>query len=271
MATLRKEFREKMGYELNLDDPRTLSEKIQWLKIHYRDPFMAKCADKVAVRDYVAKMLGQEYLVPIYGIWEHVNDVNTEALPQKFVLKTSHASGQVIICSDKNQIDWEDTLRKLQRWQHKNYYYTSGEWVYKDIKPRIICEKLLDENITDYKIQCFNGAPKILYVCVNRATQLQVSHFDLNFNILHTEQIKDTENVEIQKPQCFDKMLKIAQTMAVGFPYVRVDLYESRGKVYFGELTFSPANGMRPYEPAKWDVIMGDLLDLSKVDKKYVI
>jgi hypothetical protein len=271
MSTLKKEFKKKMGYELNIDKPITINEKIQWLKIHYRDPFMVVCADKVAVRDYITKTIGQEYLVPVYGIWEHVNDIDIKKLPRQFVLKTSHASGQFIICTDKEKLDWEDTLHKLQRWQHKNYYYTTGEWVYKDIKPRIICEELLEDNITDYKIQCFNGEPKMLYVCTDRTTQFKVSHFDLNFNILNIVHKKRAAIENKEKPQCFDQMVKIAGILAKGFPYVRVDLYESKGKVYFGELTFTPANGMCPFEPQEWDFFMGDMLDLSKADKKYII
>jgi hypothetical protein len=271
MATLRKEFKKNMGYDLNIDNPRTFNEKIQWLKVHYHDPLMVICADKVAVRNHIARMIGIEHLVPVYGIWNHVNDIDIEGLPRQFVLKTSHASGQFIICKDKATLDWDDALHKLQRWQHKNYYYTTGEWVYKDIKPRLICEEFLEDNIADYKIQCFNGEPKMLYVCTDRSKELKVSHFDLDFNLLNITHKHKSHVDKMQKPQSFEKMLKIAKTLSAGFPYVRVDLYESKGKVYFGELTFTPANGMCPFEPQKWDFIMGDMLDLSKANKKYIV
>ena len=271
MATLKKDFRERMGCEVNLDNPKTFNDKLQWLKIHYRDPIMVTCADKFAVRDYIANKIGEKYLVPLYGVWEKVNDINIERLPKQLILKTTHASGQVIICEDKSKLDWDDTLHKLQRWQHKNYYYTTGEWLYKDIPPRIIGEKLLDKNIRDYKIYCCNGKPTIVYVCEDRHTQLKASFFDVDFKFLPIEYQKREHIKNKQKPQCFAEMLEIAKILSVDFPFVRVDLYESNGKVYFGELTFIPANGLCVYEPEEWDYNIGNMIDLSLIDKKYVI
>lgn len=262
-------FNKANGYRLNLNKPQSLNEKIQWLKIWQRNDLIVKCVDKVTVRSFIADAIGEEYLVPIYAVYESVDNINIDSLPNSFVLKTNHSSGQVIICKDKATVDWRKTKRTLKRWLSENFFYISGEWIYKDIKPKIICEKLLDGDIVDYKFMCFHGEPEILFTCSERDKGLKVTFFDMNFNKLpFIRKYQSADNVK--KPEKFQEMIRIAQTLSKDFIFVRVDFYEENERVYVGELTFHPGNGMEWFEPVEWDYKLGDLLDLSKVDKRYV-
>jgi len=269
ISTLKKNFYKHLGYSLDLEHPQTFNEKIQWLKCFYRDPIMTQCADKAAVREFVKNIIGERYLVPVYGIYDTVDEINIDELPNEFVLKPTHSSGRVIICQDKKKTNWSNESNKLRKWLGENYYYTNGEWVYKDIKPKIICEKLLSGEMIDYKFMCFHGEPQLLFTCSEREKDLKVTFFDLQFNKLpFIRKYKSSNNVI--KPINFEKMIEFSKLLASEFPFVRVDFYENEGKLYFGELTFFPGNGMEWFEPIEWDYKLGKLLDLSKVRKEYL-
>lgn len=265
ISVLKKDFKRRLGYELNLKCPETFNEKIQWLKAFYYDPIMTQCADKYEVREIIADQIGEQYLVPLYGVYDRAEDIPLRELPKEFVLKPNHASGHVILCHDKNSMEWDKEYKKLNRWLKENYYYQNGEWVYRDIKPRIICEHLLHGEMIDYKFMCFYGEPKLLFTCSERETGLKVTFFDMNFHKLPFIRKYPSSN-NIQKPEFFDDMVRCSKILSKRFPFVRVDFYENEGKLYFGELTFFPGNGMEYFEPEEWDKKIGDLLDLSKID-----
>lgn len=266
---LKYDFKRHVGYNLNLDNPQTFNEKLQWLKAYYRDPFMTPCSDKVSVRNIVSDKIGAKYLIDIFGIYTDAQNIAFNTLPNKFVLKTNHASGQVIICHDKATIDFNITKRTLKRWLGENYFYDNGEWVYHDIKPKIICERFLEGDIIDYKFMCFHGEPKLLFTCSERDKGLKVTFFDMDFNKLPF--IRTHPSVDgLKKPEKFEEMVMLAKILAKNFPFVRVDLYENQGRVYFGELTFFPGNGWEWFEPLEWDYKLGEMLDLSKLDKRYI-
>jgi hypothetical protein len=268
--TIKRDFRKNLTYNLNIANPQTFNEKIQWLKVHYRNPIMSECADKVAVRDIVAEKIGKEYLTPIYGVWDSVDDININGLPNEFVLKPNHSSGRVIICKDKEVLDWNVEFAKLRKWMKDNYYYHNGEWVYKNIKPKIICEKLLSGAMIDYKFMCFHGEPRLLFTCSDRETDLKVTFFDLEFNKLPFIRKYKSSN-SMKRPQKFEKMIELSKVLAHDFAFVRVDFYENQGNIYFGELTFFPGNGMEWFEPIEWDEKIGDMLDLSRIEKEHCI
>jgi FkbM family methyltransferase len=265
-----KQFEEQVGYTPNIDDPKTFNEKIQWLKLYYHDPLMTKCADKYAVRKYIKEKIGEEYLVPLLGVYNNVNEIDFNKLPKKFVLKVNNASGKNIICKNKNKLKIEEIKFQLNEWlkPENNFYFYSYEWIYKDIKPKIICEKLLespDKDLKDYKFMCFNGKVKTIRICSEREKKLKINFFDRNWNKLNfTKDGHPNNHKNIQKPKKIKKMIEISEILAKDFPLVRVDLYEINNKIYFGELTFTPGNGMNVYNPKEWDIKLGRLLKLDK-------
>ncbi|NLH44890.1 MAG: glycosyl transferase [Acholeplasmataceae bacterium] len=269
MYTLKNDFRQRVGYELNLEDPKTFNEKIQWLKINYRDTMMPFCADKVAVRDYISEKIGENYLVSLHGIYKNIDEIDFDNLPNAFVLKSNHASEQIIICKNKKDLDCNNTIAEMKNWLDTNYYYSGGEWVYKNISPLIICEELLVGEIIDYKFMCFNGKPKLMFTCSERNKSLKVTFFDMEFNKMpFIRKYPCADN--IKKPENFNKMKELSEILSKRFPFVRVDFYENNGKIYFGELTFFPGNGMEWFEPVEWDRKLGDMLELSKVNKEFI-
>lgn len=269
---LKRQFYRNLGYPLNLADPKTLNEKLQWFKVHVRDPKITTCADKYAVRDYVAEKIGEKYLVPLYGVYNSIEEIDVSQLPEQFVLKPNHESGRVIICRNKKEMDWVRTADTLNNWLHENYYHEWGEWGYKNIPPKIICEKLLTSDIIDYKFFCFGGAPVLVDIIGNRKSGGLYDDFfvDLDFKLIAIGEQrgeKTAGNKILKRPGQWEEMLKIAHVLSEDFPFVRVDLYDVDGSIYFGELTFTPANGMDAYLPEGWDQKMGHLFDLSAYKK----
>ena len=257
------------GYRPNLDNPKTFNEKLQWLKLYYRNPTMTICADKVAVRDYVADKVGAKYLIPVLGVYDNPDDIDFDKLPNKFVLKVNWGSGQNIIVHDKSKLDIADTKRKLAQWMkpESNHYFAFFEWCYKDIKPKIIAEKYieqLDGNLLDYKIFCNNGEPMFLFVAIDRGKDLRFNFYDLDFNKLPFKQHYENSDKVIKKPEQFDEMLDIARKLSADFVHCRVDFYVLDNRLYFGELTFYHFAGLEKFEPAEWDRKLGDLLVLPK-------
>lgn len=263
---LKRDFKKCVGYELNLDNPKTFNEKLQWLKCYYRDPLMELCADKVAVRNFVKDTIGEEYLTPNYGVYNAPEEINFDKLPDSFVLKTNHASGQVIICNDKRNIKINKIKLQLKKWLTTNYYYLTGEWVYKNIKPKIICEKLLDNNITDYKFYCFNGEPKILLICTDRTNEVKMNYYDMNFKLLPLKQKAKNNLAKMIRPDNFELLKQLSKNLSKQFPHVRVDFFVVKNKIYFSELTFFDSNGMEPFNPIEWDYKLGSYLNLPKAN-----
>ena len=259
------QFIQQVGCKPSIDAPKTFNEKIQWLKLYYRNPLMVKCADKYAVRNYVSKAIGRDHLIPLIGVYNNIEDVGFDSLPNEFVLKLNCGSGDLIICKDKYLLDIDDVMLKLGKWlkPEANHYFYSYEWCYKDIKPKILCEKYLnDSNLFDYKFMCFNGKVKLMFVCSERESHLKVDFFDLKWNKLPFRRGYPNSDNIIKAPKNLQVMIKLAEKLAKPFPFVRVDFYEIENKVLFGELTFYPGNGMERFEPVKWDYKLGEYLTL---------
>lgn len=258
----------KMDKKLNIDNPETFNEKLNWLKLNYRDNKMICCTDKYMVRKYVANKIGDEYLIELYGVFNSVDNIDISKLPEKFVLKPNHSSSKVLICKNKNQINWDKEFYSMKKWLKENYYYVGGEWQYKDIEPKIICEKLLAEDIIDYKFYCFNGEPKYIYLYLERDIHVKTKIYDLEWNEMQFVQGYMKSNRNVKKPKQLDKMIEISRVLAEGFPFVRVDLYEIDDKIYFGELTFFPYNAIGQFAPIEFEYMdyeFGKLLDLKNI------
>lgn len=262
-------YRMSNGTILHLDNPKTYNEKLQWQKIHDRDPLFTKLADKFAVRDFVAEKIGKQYLVPLVGVYANIADIDVVGLPSCFVLKPTHTSGDVLFCRDKATFDWGKAKRLMNSWLSSNYYWYDREWVYKEIKPRIICEEIIktvDGNPPrDYKIFCFDGEPKMAFVASDRSNGTKFDFFDIAWNRLPLKQHYPNSTYEIPKPIQWNEMIQIAKQLSVGFPQVRVDLYvDADEQILFGELTFFHFSGFEPFEPASYDALLGSWVQLPK-------
>lgn len=265
---LEVQFERMCGYKLNLDNPQTFNEKIQWLKLYYRNPLMTKCADKVGVREYIKEKIGEEYLVPIIGVYNSVDEIDFDTLPNKFVMKVNWGSGQNIIVTDKSKLDIKEAKEKLNNWMklENNHYYNHFEWCYKNIQPKIVVEEFLDfeSDLIDYKIMCYNGEPQNLFTCSERNAGLKVTFFDLNWKRLPFTRKYPSSSIDIKKPIFFDEMLQIARKLAEPFPFVRVDFYCVKNKLYIGEMTFFPGAGHEKFAPVEWDYKLGNMINLPK-------
>lgn len=263
---IKKNFKKKFNKNINLENPITFNEKIQWLKLNWRDDIASKCADKYSVREIIKNTIGEEFLNELYGVYDDVDEIDIDKLPEKFVLKGTHGSGFNIICKNKYDIDWDKEKKIMKKWLKTNYYFRGREWVYKNIKPRIICEKYLEgengEPPIDYKFMCFNGEPKFSFVCLERFDELKIDFYDNNWNKMKFSRKYPNSDYEIPKPKLYDEMIEISKTLSKKFPFVRVDLYEVNGKIYFGELTFFPGNGMEEFSPNEYDEIVGKYIKL---------
>ena len=264
---LKMVYKIKTGKKLNLDNPVTFCDKQNWLKLNDIRPEYTKLVDKIGVREYIKEVLGEEYLFPIYGTWEHFEDIDFDALPEKFVLKCNHDSGSVKVITDKSKIH-KDELKKFFEDRLKlNPYVFGREYPYKDVKPCIMAEKFMtpdgEDDIRDYKFFCFNGKPEIMFIATDRSTDVKFDFFDMDFNHLDIVNIHEQSGIEIQKPEMFDEMKEIAAKLTNGFKFVRLDLYEINGEIYFGEYTFFHAGGFWPFNPEKYEKIYGDLIKLD--------
>lgn len=269
---LKWKFRLIMGYKLNLRNPQTFNEKLQWLKLYDRNPEYTKMVDKYEVRKYIKEKIGEEYLIPILGVYERFDDIDFDNLPNKFVIKCNHDSGGLVICKDKSKLDIESARRKINSSLKRNYYYSGREWPYKNVKPKILIEKYMEDKVNkeliDYKIMCFNGKPKFSFTCTERYKGgLKVTFFDLNWEKMTFTRHYPSSDIKINKPINYDKMLDFSKKLSENIPFVRVDWYEINGKLYFGELTFYPGCGFEEFEPKEWDLKIGKYIDLSKVNK----
>ena len=263
---LKIKYRLKMGKKLNLENPQTYNEKLQWLKLYDRNPIYSKLVDKYEVREIIRKKIGEEYLIPLLGVYEKFNQINFESLPNQFVIKTTHDCGGIVICKDKSKFNQKEAQKKIEHHLRKNYYYMHREWPYKKVKPRIIIEKyMVDESRTelkDYKFFCFDGEPKLMFVATDRGVDTRFNFYDMNFKQINLQQHYKNSNKEIDRPKNFDTMISIAKKLSENLPHIRVDLYDVNGHIYFGELTLYHFSGFEKFYPEEYDLILGKELKL---------
>ena len=267
-------FENRQGKKLNWSNLRTYSEKMQWEKLFDKDPLKVTLTDKYSVRQWVANLIGEEYLIPLIGVWDTVREINFESLPNQFVLKTNCASGDVIIVRDKSKLgkkEFAEYKAKLNYYLHMKFGYNTLELHYNDIQPKIVCEQLIessDLDLQDYKFLCFDGVPMYCWVDTGRYHQHKRNIYNLDWELQDWNQFRyGNSETPIQKPKNFEKMIEIVKRLSVGFHHVRVDLYNNDGKIYFGEMTFTNSSGFERIEPEKADLMLGELwgLDTSKL------
>lgn len=267
-AYLKRKYKACMGKEIHLDSPQTFNEKLQWLKLHDRKPEYTTMVDKYAVKMYVADIIGEKYIIPTLGVWNHFDEIDFDKLPNQFVLKCTHDSGGIVICKDKNKLDLKSAKKKIEKSLKQNYYWSGREWPYKDVKPRIIAEEyMIDESgyeLKDYKFFCFNGEPKMMFIATDRGSDTKFDFYDMEFNHLPFNNGHPNANKQIKKPKNYSTMLALSAKLSFGIPHVRVDFYNINGKIYFGELTFFHWSGLVPFEPEEWDYKLGSWLKLPE-------
>ncbi|WP_278682169.1 ATP-grasp fold amidoligase family protein [Anaerococcus vaginalis] len=268
---IEKMFKATMDYPLNLENPKSFNEKLQWLKLYDRNPLYTKLVDKYKVREYISEKIGEGYLIPLLGVWDDPEDIDFDSLPNKFVLKCNHNSGLgMCICTDKSKIDIKKVKNELKSGLAQNYYLNGREWPYKNVSRKIICEKYMTDetgkNLRDYKFYCFDGKPKIVGIYQDRNSDKETTgdFFDMNFEWVDLRFGMPNALNKPQKPQKFQEMIKIAEILSEGMPEVRVDLYISNNKIYFGELTFFDGGGFDKIEPLEWDYKLGSWIKLPK-------
>lgn len=260
-------FWARMGKWPNIDPPKSFSEKLQWMKLHDRNPLYTKLVDKYEVKPIVAEKIGDEYIIPTIGVWDNVEDIDFNSLPNQFVLKCTHDSGGLVICKDKSKLDIDAAKKKLTTCLKHCFYWGMREWPYKDVKPRVIAEQYMEDEtgeLRDYKFFCFDGEVKALFIASDRTKDVETKFdfFDENFNHLPFTNGHPNADVSPTKPVCFEEMKSLAAKLSKGIPQVRVDFYEIRGKVYFGEMTFFHWSGMTPFVPEEWDYKFGSWIKL---------
>ncbi len=263
-------YRVHMGYWMDWDNPCTYNEKLQWLKINYRRRDFTTMVDKAAVKEFVLKKIGADYVIPTINIFDSVEKIDFENLPDKFVLKCTHDSGGLVVCTDKSKLDVAWAKKKLKKALNKSYVTQNREYPYKSVPRRVIAEPFLEEpeygELRDFKFYCYDGLPKYLLVASGRQKkQKRFDYFDLDWNHLpvYDEGCPNSDITPV-KPKNFNKMIEIASILSKGIPHVRVDLYNVDGKIYFGELTFFDGCGCNHYVPKDYDRIFGDFLHLPE-------
>lgn len=259
---------------LHLNPPITFNEKLQWLKLYNRDPLYSKLVDKYEVRSFIKEKIGECYLIPVIDCWESADEILEENLPKQFVLKCTHDSGSVIICKDKDCFNIEESKRFFRKALKENMYNNGREWPYKDVKPRIIAEKYMEDpetkELRDYKFFCFNGKVKMFKIDYDRFKSHHANYYDEHKELLPFDEVMCPRDLEqkIVLPDTIDKMMYLAECIASELPFARVDFYDVSGHVYFGEITFFPTSGFGTYEPEEWDKHIGEWLKLpSKIGK----
>lgn len=251
----------------NLKKPNTYNEKLNWLKLHDHNPLYTTLVDKYEAKEYVAQIIGNEYIIPTLGVWDSFDDIDFDKLPNQFVLKCTHDSEGLVIVKDKNKLDKKAAKEKIEAALKQNFYYIGREWPYKNVKPRIIAEQYMEDHVDgelrDYKFFCFDGEPKVMFIASDRASDhVKFDYYDLQFNHLDIKQKYPHSQKTLRKPVTFEKMIEFSKILSKGYPHVRVDFYEVDGHLYFGELTFYHFSGFMPFEPDRWDKIFGDWLKL---------
>lgn len=265
---LSRMYRGTIGKKLNLENPTTFNEKLQWLKLNNRRPEYTMMVDKYLVRDYIKDTVGEEYLIPLIGAWDLPEEIDFDVLPEKFVLKCNHNSGTgMCICKDKSKLEISKVKSELKKGLAQDYYLTGREWPYKNVPRKIIAEKYMEDEsgeLKDYKFMCFNGQVKSIFVCSDRFSKagLHITFFDKEWNVMPFERHYPHLPQGLPRPIHLEKMIELAEILSKNIPFVRVDFYEVRGKIYFGELTFFPGSGFEEFSPEDWDYQLGSWLTL---------
>lgn len=268
---IKLQYKIKLGRKLNLKNLQRYSEKLQWYKLNYRVPLMTQCVDKYGVREYIKSKGLNHILNKLYAVYDSVNEINLEQLPNKFVMKTTNGSGTNILCKNKNTICINDIKKSLRSWINRDYFASGREWAYKDVTPRIVVEEYLEDKknpfqgINDYKFICFNGQAKYIILDVDRQSDHKRNIYDINWNFIDVNTDHPNLGDCVPKPEGLDKMLKVVKILAQDFPCVRVDLYWVNKRVYFGELTFYPWTGYVQFEPDEFDFILGKQFILPEI------
>lgn len=259
-----------LGKIPNIDNPSLYTEKLQWLKLYDHNPLYTKIVDKYEVKQYISKIIGEEYIIPTLGVWNSPGEIDFANLPNKFVLKTTFGGGGdgVAICKDKDNTDINSLRDKISKSFKTNPYLRAREWPYKNVPHRIIAEQYMEDDsgeLRDYKFYCFDGVPKVMLVASNRFTNHNFNYFDMDFNVLPiTSAMGSHADISFERPACFDEMKDIAAKLSAGFAHVRVDLYSCQRKVYFGELTLYDSSGFDDLNSEEWNQRFGDWLKLPE-------
>lgn len=275
-AFLRIDYWLRFGKRLNLKDPQTFNEKLQWLKLHDRRPEYVTMVDKIAVKDYVAGKIGSEYIIPTLGTWDKPEHIDWESLPNQFVIKWNHDSGSIVICKDKSTFDCKKAIEKLSYGAKVNGFWYGREWPYKGVRPMLLAEKYIEvesnldfdvsknDDLVDYKFMCFNGEVKCCFTCTNRfsGNGLKVTFYDNDWNIMPFERSHPREIFPIKMPSCYKQMKEAAAKLSKGLPFARIDFYEIKEQPYFGEITLYPGSGHEAFQPEEWDYILGSWIVL---------
>lgn len=258
-------YRSALGRKADLKNPKNYNEKLQWLKLHDRDPRYTRMVDKLAAKDYVSERIGPEYIIPTLGVWDRVEDIDFDALPERFVLKCTHDSAGLVICTDRAAFDIPAAKEKLRRCLKRNFYYSGREWPYKNVPRRIIAEAYMEDEtfheLRDYKIFTFGGEPKLMHLVSNRQNAQEETYgdfYDAQFNHVDLTMGHSNAPQPPEKPQNFEKMLSLARILAKDTAHLRVDFYEVNGHVYFGELTFFQDSGLADVQPPHWNRTLGE-------------
>ena len=263
-----------MGTRINWKSPETFTEKIQWLKINNRDTILHKLVDKYDVKEYVASIIGEEYIIPSYGVWNNANDIDFDSLPDRFILKCTHSSHASVICKDKGTLNIKEAIKLLNINLKTSPYKKYREWAYKDVAQRIIAEKFMEnkgeEDLTDYKFYCFNGNAHYCQVIKDRSGKESIDFFDRKWKLqefigLNPKASHSTK--KIKKPIEYEKMLEIADKLSAGFPFARIDLYDINNRIYFGEITFYPGAGLGNFNPEFWNKELGNRMIIKQLQK----
>lgn len=265
-------YKKNVGHWPNLHVPKTFTEKIQWLKMHNRKPEYSIMVDKYLVKDYVAKIIGDKYIIPTLATWKTVDEIDLSVLPDQFVLKWNHDSGSVVICKDKTTFNLDEAKKKLTGGQRQNGFWYGREWPYKSVKPVLIAEKFMQEtgsnsnDLSDYKFYCFNGEPVYCQVIRDRSTAETIDFYDMEWNLMPFVGLNPVAHNglnPVPRPEHLEEMIAVCRKLADKAPFTRVDLYVINGKEYFGEITLYPASGFGVFNPIEWDEKLGNLINLQ--------
>lgn len=271
-VVIHRDFYAKFGYKIPKKNPGTFNEKINWVKLYREDERMSILTDKYLVRDWVKKTVGEEYVIPIYGVYQTVEEFKKAlpSLPDCLVVKATNGGGgkEVILCTDKKEINWEEQYSRMARWFEYQPYYRNGEWQYKNLTPRILCEEMVDVEANDFKFFCFGGKVVMIQVDLTRFSGHKQQFFDLEWNQLPIRYVASPGDEVYPRPDNLKEMISVAEKLSAEFEFVRVDLYNVNNKIYFGEMTFTPNNGVARFKPDECDRKLGDLWKLDESRKK---
>lgn len=273
---LKINYRVKKGKKLNLKNPKSFNEKIQWIKLYDHNPKYTKMVDKYEAKKYVSEIIGEQHIIPTFGIYDKFSDIDFDILPNSFVMKCTHDSGGLVIVKDKKALNVEEARAKIERCLHYNYYFAGREWAYKNVKPRIIIEKYMEDpsgengedGLFDYKVFCFDGKPKIIQVDFNRFIDHKRNLYDIDWKYINAVIEYPTDpNYIIKKPEVLEEMLSLASNLSKAIPFVRVDFYCIHNRIFFGELTLYHGSGTELFEPELFGDVMGSYIKLP-IDKE---